>query len=150
MSNKVLADGSSETASDDDWIGVFQQRGVWELTPETVQRWISRNATFFSMISRYVPCGANLLELGCDPGRHGIGAAMLGYRVVGVDIDPRIVAQAQANAKAVAPDRDVTFRIGDMFNLDGIALAGEFRAITHGGVMEHLPSADSIRQSLHE
>ena len=150
MSNNMFTDGSPASASDDDWISVFQQRGVWQLTPEIIQRWISRNASFFSMISRYVPDGASLLELGCGPGRHGLSAAMLGYRVVGIDIDPRIVAQAQANARAVVPDCDVAFRVADMFNLGAFVLAGEFQAITHGGLMEHLPSADSIRQALRE
>jgi 2-polyprenyl-3-methyl-5-hydroxy-6-metoxy-1,4-benzoquinol methylase len=143
----TLARGASNAANDD-WIGVFQQRGVWQLTREIIDRWVARNAVFFDMISRLVPQGSNLLELGCGPGRHAIGSATLGYRVVGIDLDPVIVQQAQANARAAAPECQANFQVGDMFRLEAVAPQGTFRAITHGGVMEHLDSAESIRESL--
>ncbi|MEJ0016892.1 MAG: class I SAM-dependent methyltransferase [Acetobacteraceae bacterium] len=134
----------------DDWIEVFQDRNVWALTRDVVDRWVARNGVFFDMIRQHVPPGSHLLETGCGPGRHAIGAATLGYKVVGIDVDERIVAQARANAAAAAPECDVAFQVGDMFNLPGIAPVGTFQAITHGGVMEHLDSARSIRETLRE
>ena len=102
------------------------------------------------MLLRHVPLGSRVLELGCGPGRHALGSATLGYKVTGIDVDPRIVAQARANAAVVAPECDAHFQVGDMFDLTGIAPSGTFQAITHGGVMEHLDSARSIREALRE
>ena len=70
----------------DHWIEVFQQRGVWHLTRDIVERWVARNSIFFGMLARLVPHGSHVLELGCGPGRHALGAAMLGYRVLGIDL----------------------------------------------------------------
>jgi SAM-dependent methyltransferase len=141
----------TETAADgDDWIKVFQDRNVWQLSRDIVDRWVVNNSVFFDMLRRHVPHGSNVLELGCGPGRHALGSATLGYQVVGIDLDPRIVDQANANAAEVAPDCGARFQTGDMFNLPGVAPVGTFYAITHGGVMEHLDSAKSIRETLRE
>jgi SAM-dependent methyltransferase len=141
----------TETAADgDDWIKVFQDRNVWQLSRDIVDRWVVNNSVFFDMLRRHVPRGSNVLELGCGPGRHALGSATLGYQVVGIDLDPRIVDQASANAAEVAPECGARFQTGDMFNLPGVAPVGTFYAITHGGVMEHLDSAKSIRETLRE
>jgi SAM-dependent methyltransferase len=118
------------------------------LTRELVERWVARNSVFFGMLSRLVPHGSDVLELGCGPGRHALGSATLGYRVLGIDLDPNIVRQAEANAAAVAPECGAVFQVGDMFGLDAVAPHRSFQAITHGGVMEHLDSAESIREAL--
>jgi SAM-dependent methyltransferase len=145
----MLSLASREPASAGDlWIEVFQQRGVWQLTRDIVDRWVARNAVFFGMLTRHVPRGSDVLELGCGPGRHALGSATLGYRVLGIDLDPQIVRQAQANADVVAPDCGAAFQVGDMFGLDTVAPHRIFQAITHGGVMEHLDSAESIREAL--
>lgn len=142
---------TKESASaGDDWIKVFQNRNVWQLSREIVDRWVDNNSLFFNMLLRHVPRGSRVLELGCGPGRHALGSASLGYRVTGIDLDPRIVAQAKYNAAEVASESDVSFLVGDMYNLPAVAPAGTFQAITHGGVMEHLDSARSIRESLRQ
>jgi len=141
---------SHSSGAGDDWIEVFQDRKVWRLSREIVDRWVSRNSVFFDMLLRHVPLGSRVLELGWGPGRHALGSATLGYRVTGIDVDPRIVEQARTNATEVAPECDTCFQVGDMFRLTDIAPAGTFHAITHGGVMEHLDSAHSIRVALRE
>ncbi len=145
----MLSLAHRESAADGDlWIEVFRQRGVWQLTRDIVDRWVARNAVFFGMLSRLVPHGSNVLELGCGPGRHALGSATLGYQVLGIDLDPHIVRQAEVNARAVAPECGIVFQVGDMFRLDAVAPHRTFQAITHGGVMEHLDSAESIREAL--
>jgi SAM-dependent methyltransferase len=142
---------STEAAGDgDDWIKVFRDRNVWQLSREIVDGWVTNNRIFFNMLRRHVPQGSNVLELGCGPGRHALGLATLGYKVVGIDRDPRIVDQANLNAATVAPECDVHFKTGDMFNLPQVAPIGTFQALTHGGVMEHLDSAESIRRALRD
>jgi 2-polyprenyl-3-methyl-5-hydroxy-6-metoxy-1,4-benzoquinol methylase len=148
MHGMLSLDSQASPKAADDWIGVFQQRGVWHLTREIVDCWVARNAEFFGMLQRLTPPGSHVLELGCGPGRHALGQATLGYQVVGIDQDPLIVAQAERNARSVAPEAKITFRIGDMFNLGQVAPKGTFHTVTHGGVMEHLESAQSIRETL--
>lgn len=144
-----MSEGSAATLqSGDEWIEVFQQRSVWSLTRPAVDRWVQQNQAFFRMLRSFAEPGSSILELGCGPGRHALGAASLGYRVVGIDIEPRVVQQARLNAQASALAAD--FQIGDMNQLTGIAPKGFFQAITHGGLMEHFPSADAIRASLSE
>jgi 2-polyprenyl-3-methyl-5-hydroxy-6-metoxy-1,4-benzoquinol methylase len=148
MHGMLSSDDQASPDAADDWIGIFQQRGVWHLTRDIVDRWVARNVVFFDMLCRLTPPGSKVLELGCGPGRHALGAATLGYHVVGIDRDPLIIAQAEVNARSVAPEAMVTFQIGDMFNLGEVAPQGTFHTITHGGVMEHLDSARSIRETL--
>jgi 2-polyprenyl-3-methyl-5-hydroxy-6-metoxy-1,4-benzoquinol methylase len=150
VNEAISAINLTESTDADRWIGVFQQRGVWHLTPDMINRWVARNNAFFAMLTRRVARGSKILELGCGPGRHALGAASLGYKVLGIDLDPDIVAQARANAREAGAGHDIAFEVGDMFNLEAITLKGTFQAITHGGVMEHLASARSIRDSLRD
>jgi SAM-dependent methyltransferase len=58
-------------------------------------------------------------DLGCGDGRIPIAAAKrYGARGVGVDIDPRLVAQAQQDAKAQGVDALVEFRVADAMATD--------------------------------
>ena len=132
-----------------DWVGVFMQRKVWRLTADDVADWVERNPTFFRFLRELVPAGGHILELGCGPGRHGIGAALQGFSVRGIDIDPDVVEQATRNAREVAPSAAISFTTGDMLALDALPRPeGGFDAITHGGLMEHFPSAEAIRESI--
>ena len=58
-------------------------------------------------------------DLGSGDGRIPITAAKeLGARGVGIEIDPALVAQAQANARAAGVEDKVEFRLGDMYAAD--------------------------------
>jgi len=58
-------------------------------------------------------------DLGCGDGRIVIEAArMFGARGVGIDIDPVLIARAQANAKQAGVDSLVTFRVQDAMTVD--------------------------------
>jgi SAM-dependent methyltransferase len=132
---------------DDEWIDVFRRRRVWDLTLSRAQEWLAANAQFFAMVSRHVPNGGCVLELGCGPGRHAIALGLQGYRVVGVDRNPVIVSQAHANAVACGVSETVSFRVGDMGDLQAFEDQG-IAAVTHGGVMEHFDSAEAVQSSL--
>jgi SAM-dependent methyltransferase len=47
------------------------------------------------MIDALVPRGARILDAGCGPGRVGAFLAEAGHEVVGVDIDPELIAAAE-------------------------------------------------------
>ena len=58
-------------------------------------------------------------DLGCGDGRMVIAAAKkYGVRGVGVDLDPKRIREARANAKAAGVEKLVTFHVGDMFETD--------------------------------
>jgi SAM-dependent methyltransferase len=58
-------------------------------------------------------------DLGSGDGRIPITAAKdFGARGVGIEIDPDLVARAQANARAAGVQDRVEFRLGDMFVAD--------------------------------
>ena len=48
-------------------------------------------------VDAMVPRGARILDAGCGPGRVGGRLVALGHQVVGVDIDPELVAAAEVD-----------------------------------------------------
>ena len=62
--------------------------------------------------------GDVVYDLGCGDGRIPIAAAKRGARGVGVDIDPRRITEANANAKAAGVEKLVEFRLQDAMTVD--------------------------------
>jgi SAM-dependent methyltransferase len=63
--------------------------------------------------------GDVVYDLGCGDGRIVIAAAQkFGARGVGLDIDPALIARAQASAKAAGVTDRVTFRVQDVMKAD--------------------------------
>ncbi|MCJ2531818.1 MAG: class I SAM-dependent methyltransferase [Candidatus Thermoplasmatota archaeon] len=77
-----------------------------------------------------VPEGGRILDLACGIGRHSVLLAKRGYDVVGVDISPRFLQNAQDYAATQGVVEKTTFLAGDMRQvgriLDGL---GAFDAI---------------------
>ncbi len=66
-----------------------------------------------------VRTGDVVYDLGCGDGRMVIAAAKkFGTRGVGVDLDPRRIREARANAKAAGVEDLVKFEVGDLFKTD--------------------------------
>jgi protein-L-isoaspartate O-methyltransferase len=58
-------------------------------------------------------------DIGCGDGRIVIAAARtFGARGVGIDIDPALIAQAQANARQAGVESLVTFRVQDAMTVN--------------------------------
>jgi tetratricopeptide (TPR) repeat protein len=57
-------------------------------------------------------------DLGCGDGRIVIAAAKRGAHGVGIDLDARVIAEAQANARAAGVEDRVQFNVGDLFQAD--------------------------------
>jgi ubiquinone/menaquinone biosynthesis C-methylase UbiE len=63
--------------------------------------------------------GDVVYDLGCGDGRIVVTAAQkFGARGVGVDIDPRRIAEANENARRAGVEKLVTFKVGDLFDAD--------------------------------
>lgn len=73
------------------------------------------------LIDAMVPRGARVLDAGCGPGRHGGFLAEAGHEVVGVDVDPVLIAAAEEDFPGP------TWLVGDLAELDLPA-----RGITEG------------------
>lgn len=92
------------------------------------------------LVDALVPRGARILDAGCGPGRHGGYLAKAGHDVVGVDVDPVLIAAATEDFP------DATWLVGDLAELDLPArgIAEPFDAILcAGNVMTFL--AESTR-----
>lgn len=64
------------------------------------------------MIDAMVPRGSRILDAGCGPGRVGAHLARAGHTVVGVDVDPVLIAAAQEDHP------EGTWILGDLVDLD--------------------------------
>lgn len=62
--------------------------------------------------------GSRILDAGCGPGRVGGELARRGHRVVGVDVDPTLVAAAERDHP------DGRWLVGDLTELDAVLAAG--------------------------
>jgi SAM-dependent methyltransferase len=92
-----------------------------------------------AMLSR----GSRVLDAGCGPGRIGGHLASVGHDVVGVDIDPVLIAEAQKEHPAAR------WLVGDLAELDlpSAGIAEPFEAIVcAGNVMTFL--APSTRREV--
>lgn len=64
------------------------------------------------MIDAMVPRGARILDAGCGPGRVGAYLHAAGHEVVGVDLDPELIAAAETDHPGP------TWLVGDLAELD--------------------------------
>lgn len=95
------------------------------------------------LIDAMVPRGARILDAGCGTGRVGGRLAAAGHQVVGVDLDPELVAEARATHPGP------TWLVGDLSQLDVSSpenAAGFDAIVCAGNVMAFV--APSTRQGI--
>ena len=91
--------------------------------------------------------GMNMLDCGCGPGPITLGLAEIVSpgQVVGIDLEPGMIAQA----KAIADDNGVTnveFRVADIYDLP--FADGQFDVVFSSAVIEHLDDPVGALRSL--
>jgi 2-polyprenyl-3-methyl-5-hydroxy-6-metoxy-1,4-benzoquinol methylase len=93
------------------------------------------------MLDAMLTRGARVLDAGCGPGRVGAALAARGHEVVGVDVDPALIAAAEHDHPGP------TWVVGDLAELD-LAAAGHARfdaAVVAGNVMTFLaPESEPV------
>ncbi|MEE8519475.1 MAG: class I SAM-dependent methyltransferase [Dehalococcoidia bacterium] len=90
----------------DDWADIYDR----------VYAYLDYDLPFY--VQQAQAAGGPVLELGCGTGRVALAMAEQGHDVVGVDISPKMVAQAQAKADAAGLTDRVRFEVGDMLDVD--------------------------------
>jgi SAM-dependent methyltransferase len=67
-------------------------------------------------VAAAAPAGTPVLEVGCGPGHLSVRLARHGFTVTGLDLDPAMIARAQANTDRVANrgGRRPSFLVGDV------------------------------------
>jgi SAM-dependent methyltransferase len=103
------------TFFDDDYLRIYRTSFTPEKTAAEVE---------FIASGLGLPAGAKVLDLACGLGRHAIGMAQRGYRVTGVDFNPRYLEIAAEHAKAAGAT--VGWIRSDMRSLP---FAGEFDGV---------------------
>lgn len=68
------------------------------------------------IVERHFKPGGRLLDIGCGAGREALGFARAGFRVVGIDVAPRMIEAARANAGREG--LEITFRVQSATELD--------------------------------
>jgi SAM-dependent methyltransferase len=93
-------------------------RTFWQvLGPAVTAHRAGSDAEIFPLLDRLrVSAGARVLDVPCGFGRHSVELARCGYRVTGMDISGRLLAQARR--QAAEQKLEVEFRRGDMRRLN--------------------------------
>lgn len=81
--------------------------------------------------------GAQVLDLGCGPGRNALYLAALGCAVDAVDLSPTAIRWARERAREAGAG--IRFRQGDAFALTEGELSGPYDLIVDSGCFHHLP-----------
>lgn len=111
---------------DDDYLRIYRP----QFSPERTAAEIG-----FIADSLALPAAGEVLDLACGFGRHAIGMAARGYRVTGVDFNPRYLDIAMADAASAGVH--VAWRTGDMRALtDTLAFDGVYSYFTSFGYFE--------------
>src|SRR5690606_918761 len=92
---------------------------------------------------KYLSKDCRILELGCGLGFKAVPLSSLGYKVVGVDNDKRVVEAARKNAENFGGDIEIIE--GDIVKVDQIFQKNSFDACLTAGVFEHCEAKD-VRQ----
>jgi ubiquinone/menaquinone biosynthesis C-methylase UbiE len=112
----------------------YSHRGNPAFEAELVLRTASQEAAFFL---RFLRPGMRVLDLGCGPGSItlGLAEAVAPGEMVGVDVQPSQVAQAQA-LSAARGVMNVRFEVADVYRLP--FPDGSFDALFAHAVLMHL------------
>lgn len=118
----------------DRWLTYFNRQGIQDASwlKAAVTHWCFHEI-LYGIIKRYCPAPARILDVGCGPGWSDLYLSAMGYEVLGVDNEPRLVDAAidlKTRLGAAAQ-----FEVGDAFDLS--PHHGRFDLAYSCGVLEH-------------
>lgn len=92
---------------------------------------------------KYLKPNARILDLGCGLGCTAVPLSTLGYKVVGIDNDPKVIRAAKQNANNFG--KDIQIIRSNVFDINNIFKKNSFDACVSGGLLEHFKK-DKIRK----
>lgn len=122
------------------WFDAFPMNPVF--SREEFARYRRAVESALPFYEHLLPKGARVLNLGCGLGVFSIPLSTFGYRIVGVDNDPRVVEAASQNARNFGGDYRVVQ--GDVFDIVDLFGPNSFDACDSGGLLEHF-DRDKVR-----
>jgi SAM-dependent methyltransferase len=90
------------------------------------------------ILEKHVRPRGRVLDIGCGAGREALGFARAGFQVVAIDIAPRMIQAARANAEREG--LDITFKVQSATDLD--EPPGSFDGVFWSGSYQHIPGRD--------
>ncbi|HVO68838.1 MAG TPA: methyltransferase domain-containing protein [Aggregatilineaceae bacterium] len=104
-----------------------------------------------SVVRGLVGTDAALLDIGCGTGEEAIPLARAGYSVLGIDISPAMVWQAQAKAAGHGLRREVMFKVLPAGRLGTLDERGPFQgAYASLGTLNTEPNLPGFASGLHD
>jgi len=102
------------------------------------------------IVSERVPPGSALLDIGCGTGQEALMFAQAGYSVLGIDVSPGMVRQAQTKAAVYGIRRGISFRTLAAGQLDQLDERGPFQgAYASQGTLNTEPDLAGTARHLH-
>lgn len=90
---------------------------------------------------KYLPKGSKILDVGCGLGSKAVPLSSLGYKVVGIDGNKKVVEAAKQNSKNFGGDIEIIE--GDILRLDKIFDKDLFDVCISAGILEHFKEDDA-------
>jgi len=89
---------------------------------------------------KYLKKSAKLLDLGCGLGCMAVPLSKLGYKIIGIDNDAKVIEAAKKNGKNFGGK--IEFMLMNIFDIDKNFGKNSFDACIHGGLLEHFSKKD--------
>ncbi len=102
-----------------------------------------------SLLKEWFPQGATVLDIGCGTGEESLMLAQAGYSVLGIDISPAMVRQAQTKAAVYGLTRGLVFHALPAGRLNQLEERGPFQgAFASLGTLNCEPDLAGVSRAL--
>ncbi|MBN1565906.1 MAG: class I SAM-dependent methyltransferase [Anaerolineae bacterium] len=106
---------------------------------------------FCAMVRETIPAGGALIDLGCGTGGDALTMAQAGYGVLGIDVSPAMVRQAQTKMAVHGIQRGVKFQVMPASQIATLDERGPFQgAYASLGALNTEPNLVALSAGLHE
>jgi SAM-dependent methyltransferase len=104
---------------------------------------------FLTTLRDVFPAGAALLDIGSGTGNEALALAKAGFSVLGIDVSPAMVRQAQTKMAVYGVQRGVNFRVLPAGNLNKLDERGPFQgAYSSLGTLNTEPNLAGVARGL--